>query len=165
MGIDRSVTESVRVTTRGNDWDFGRSSSGGCVKDGAGWDRCGRLSGQPGCGLVVVSGGIARRKDANGELLVVVLSNSMHVMAGAGRVITSPRVGQVDLGYSQAIEPVETKMCMHGMVDLVFRGQLILGFCPDAVRVGCLPGVANGAQTSCSGASSATVDNYHSGQL
>jgi mRNA-degrading endonuclease toxin of MazEF toxin-antitoxin module len=41
---------------------------------------------------VIVSGDIVRRKDANGELLVVVLSNSMHVMARTGRVITCPFV-------------------------------------------------------------------------
>jgi hypothetical protein len=46
---------------------------------------------------VIASGDIARRKDADGELLVVVLSNSMHVMARTGRVITCPFVpGRVD---------------------------------------------------------------------
>ena len=46
---------------------------------------------------MIASGDIARRKDANGELLVVVLSNSMHVMVRTGRVITCPFVpGRVD---------------------------------------------------------------------
>ena len=46
---------------------------------------------------MIASGDIARRKDVDGELLVVVLSNSMHVMARTGRVITCPFVpGRVD---------------------------------------------------------------------
>jgi mRNA-degrading endonuclease toxin of MazEF toxin-antitoxin module len=41
---------------------------------------------------VIATGDIARREDAGGDLLVAVLSNSMHVMARTGRVIVCPYV-------------------------------------------------------------------------
>jgi hypothetical protein len=41
---------------------------------------------------VIAAGDIARRQDASGDLLVAVLSNSMHIMARTGRVITCPYV-------------------------------------------------------------------------
>jgi len=41
---------------------------------------------------VIAAGDVARRLDTDGDLMVVVLSNSMHVMARTGRVITCPYV-------------------------------------------------------------------------
>ena len=41
---------------------------------------------------MIGTGDITSRKDTNGELFVVVLSNSMHVMARTGRVVTCPYV-------------------------------------------------------------------------
>jgi hypothetical protein len=41
---------------------------------------------------VIASGDITRREDANGELLIAVLSNSMHIAARTGRVICCPYV-------------------------------------------------------------------------
>jgi mRNA-degrading endonuclease toxin of MazEF toxin-antitoxin module len=41
---------------------------------------------------VIAAGDVVRRQDAPGDLLVVVLSNSMHIMARTGRVITCPYV-------------------------------------------------------------------------